>query len=63
MSIVEIILLALCCTAIISNWINAKNIDRLEKRVHDVQIDCEEVVKKQIKLSRSVKRVKGKLNL
>lgn len=61
MTIVEIILLALCCIAIISSWVNAKNIDRLERRVHDVQIDCEEVAKKYNSLRRSLKRVKSKL--
>lgn len=63
MTFIELFLFAVSCIAIISSWVNAKNIDRVERRVHDVQIDCEEVVKKQIKLSRSVKRVKGKLNL
>ncbi|MCW6665422.1 hypothetical protein NHG32_06970 [Aerococcaceae bacterium NML191219] len=63
MTFIELFLFAVSCIAIISNWINAKNIDRLEKRVHEVEISCEEVAKKYNSLKRSLKRVKGKLNL
>ncbi|MCW6682059.1 hypothetical protein NHG29_04135 [Aerococcaceae bacterium NML160702] len=56
MTIVEIILLALLCIAIISNWINAKNIDRLERRVNHVEIDFEEVSKKVNSLKGSLKQ-------